>query len=242
MNRHRTWISRSATAVVLLSLCASPSVAVTGPDAVTRWNEHLVAVTTPPAVNRPNPEIAVVAAYMHIAIYDAISSIDGDYTPFVTRVTNVPAGASREAAAIEAAYRMAIYAYPVVGPFSSLAAQFTAFYTAEMAAIPSSQSKTDGMAVGLAAANGLISNRQGDGFRATVPYAFLPLGPGVYQKTPGPDGTIATYTGPATPWMKQFRPFAIFTPDQFRADPPPSLDSAPPAASLVSAEAPRVRI
>jgi len=230
MNRHRTWISRSATAVVLLSLCASPSVAVTGPDAVTRWNEHLVAVTTPPAVNRPNPEIAVVAAYMHIAMYDAISSIDGDYTPFVTRVTNVPAGASRETAAIEAAYRMAIYAYPVVGPFSSLAAQFTAFYTAEMAAIPSSQSKTDGMAVGLAAANGLISNRQGDGFRANVPYAFLPLSPGVYQKTPGPDGTIATYTGPATPWMKQFRPFAIFTPDQFRADPPPSLDSAQWAA------------
>ena len=74
MNRHRTWISRSATAVVLLSLCASPSVAVTGPDAVTRWNEHLVAVTTPPAVNRPNPEIAVVAAYMHIAMYDAISA------------------------------------------------------------------------------------------------------------------------------------------------------------------------
>jgi len=125
---------------------------------------------------------------------------------------------------------MAIYAYPVVGSFSALAAQFTGFYTTEMAAIPSSKSKTDGMAVGLAAANGLILNRQGDGFRATVPYAFLPLGPGVYQKTPGPDGTIATYTGPATPWMKQFRPFAIFTPDQFRADPPPSLDSAQWAA------------
>ena len=226
MNRHRMWVSRVAAAVFLLCLCGSPGAAATGPDAVTRWNEHLVAVTTPPAVNRPNPEIAVVAAYMHIAMYDAISSIDGDYTPFVTHVTNVPAGASREAAAIEAAYRMAIYAYPVASPFSALAAQFTGFYTTEMGAIAPSQAKTDGMAVGLAAANGLISNRQGDGFRASVAYTFLPLAPGVYQKTPGPDGTINSYTGPATPWMAQFRPFAILRPDQFHADPPPALDSA----------------
>src|SRR5262245_27806011 len=99
MNPHWTSGSRASAAVVLLSLCAGPAAAHTGPDAVTRWNEHLVAITTPPAVNRPNPEIAVVAAYMHIAMYDAISSIDGDYTPFVTRVTDVPAGASREGAA-----------------------------------------------------------------------------------------------------------------------------------------------
>lgn len=230
MNRHYTLVSRAAATIFLLSFCGSPAAAHTGPDAVTRWNDHLVAVTTPANVNRPNAEIAVVATYMHIAMYDAISSIDGDYTPFVTHV-DVPPGASREAAAIEAAYRMAIYAYPAAVPaFSALATQFTGFYTAEMAAIPSSQAKTDGMAVGLAAANGLISNRNGDGFRANVSYTFLPLGPGVYQKTPGPDGTIATYTGPATPWMKQFRPFAIFTPDQFRADPPPALDSAQWAA------------
>ncbi len=218
-------VSRALAVVVPLCLCASTGAAATGPDAVTRWNEHLVAVTTPPAVNRPNPEIAVVAAYMHIAMYDAISSIDGDYTPFVTRVPNVLPGASREAAAIEAAYRMAIYAYPPAS-FPALAAQFTGFYTSEMAAIPASQAKTDGMAVGLAAANGLIANRQGDGFRASVAYTFQPLAPGVYQKTPGPDGTIATYTGPATPWMKQFRPFATFAPDQFGVDPPPALDSA----------------
>jgi hypothetical protein len=89
-----------------LSLGASLASALTGPDAVTRWNDHLLAVTAPdpPAPYRPNPEIAVVAAYMRIAMYDAISSIDGDYTPFVRPVTKVPPGASREAAVIEAAY------------------------------------------------------------------------------------------------------------------------------------------
>jgi hypothetical protein len=81
------------------------------------------------------------------------------------------------------------------------------------------------MAVGLAAANGLIASRQNDGFRANVAYTFLPVGPGVYQKTPGPNGTIATYAGPVTPWLKQFKPFAILSPDQFRADGPPPLAS-----------------
>jgi hypothetical protein len=155
MNRHwtSTLISRAA-AGLLLSLHAGPAAALTGPDAVTRWNDHLLAVTAPdpPAPYRPNPEIAVVAAYLHIAMYDAISSIDGDYTPFVRPVTNVPPGASREAAVIEAAYRMAICAYPPSlpnqppSPFVALAAQFTGFYTTEMGAIPSSQAKTDGIA------------------------------------------------------------------------------------------------
>jgi len=233
MSRHWTSVSRAAAAVFFLSLCASPAAAVTGPDAVTRWNEHLLAITAPdpPAPNRPNPEIAVVAAYMHIAVYDAISSIDGDFTPFVTHV-NAPPGALREAAAIEAAYQMAIYAYPLAAapPLGPLGALFKGFHDSEMAAIPSSQAKADGIAVGQAAANGLISNRQGDGFRANVSYTFLPLAKGVYQKTPDKDGITSTYVGPATPWMKQFRPFAIFTPDQFRADPPPALDSAQWAA------------
>src|SRR5207249_2251675 len=81
-------------------------------------------------------------------------------------------------------------------------------------------------AVGLAAANGLIAKRQNDGFRASISYTFLTLGLGVYQKTPGPGGTIASYAGPVTPWLAQFKPFAILSPDQFRVDGPPSLGSA----------------
>jgi len=222
--RARTWLSGAIAAAVLF-LGAAPAAAPTPSDAVTNWNDHLLAVTTAPAVNRSNPEIAAAAAYMHIAMYDAISSIDGDYVPFAIHVTNIPAGASREAAAIEAAYRILAFLYPSA-TFPAVAPLFTAFYTSEINAIPPSQGKTSGMAVGLAAANGLIAQRANDGFRANVPYAFLPLAPGVYQKTPGPDGTIASYVGPAAPWMKQFRPFAISSPDQFRVDPPPALDSA----------------
>lgn len=218
-------VASGVIAAALLSLVVGVAAAATPPDAVTKWNDHLLSVTTTPAVNRPNTEIAAAAAYMHIAMYDAVSSIDGNFVPFATHVANIPAGALRDAAAIEAAYRILAALYPVA-TFPAVAAQFTAFYTAEIGAIPPSLAKANGMAVGLAAANGLIAQRAGDGFRANVPYAFSPLAAGVYQKTPGPGGTIGTYAGPVTPWMKQFRPFAILTPDQFRVDPPPALDSA----------------
>jgi len=205
--------------MVLLGLFAGTAAA----DAVTDWNGVVVGVT----INggRSNPETAIAAAYMHIAIYDAIASIDGRYTPFATLVANAPAGASREAAAAEAAYRILVYLYPAAA-WPVIAPQFTAAYNTAINAIPNGQAKSDGMAVGLAAANGLIAKRQNDGFRANVPYTFLPLGPGVYQKTPGTDGTIATYAGPVAPWTKQFKPLTLLSPDQFRVDPPPALGSA----------------
>ena len=195
-------------------------------DAVTDWNNVVVTVT----INggRSNPETAIAAAYMHISIYDAIASIDGEYTPFATLVPNAPGGASREAAAAQAAYEILQYLYPATD-WPTIASQFTTAYNNAINAIPNGQAKTDGMNVGHAAAQGLIAKRQNDGFRANVPYTFLPLGPGVYQKTPGPPastGTIATYAGPVAPWVKQFKPLTLLSPDQFRVDGPPPLDSA----------------
>ena len=206
-------------ATVVLGLFAGTAAA----DAVTDWNNVVIGVT----INggRSNPETGIAAAYMHIAIYDAIASIEGGYTPFATHVSPAPAGASREAAAAEAAYRILIYLYPAA-TWPTIAPQFTAAYNTAINAIPNGQAKTDGMAVGLASANGLIAKRQNDGFRANVPYTFLPLGPGVYQKTPGTDGTIAMYAGPVAPWVKQFKPLTLLSPDQFRVDGPPPLGSA----------------
>ena len=204
-------VTRSgAIAMACLWLCAGTAAA----DVVTDWNNTVVGVTIGGA--RSNPETGAAAAYMHIAMYDAVSSIDGRYTPFATRVANVSPGASREAAANEAAYRILAALYPAAS-FPTLASQFAAAYTSALNAIPNGQAKTDGIAVGVAAANGLIAKRQNDGFRANVAYTFQPLDPGVYQKTPGPDCTIDTYAGPAAPWMKAFKPFALLSLDQFRA-------------------------
>ena len=221
--------SKGTRCGAIVMACLWLSVGTAAADSVSDWNSVVVDSTI--AASRPNPETAATAAYMHIAIYDAINSIEGGYRPFATLVANVPPGASRDAAVAEAAYRILAYLYPTAS-FSALAGKFTTAYDNALNAIPTGQAKTDGIAVGLAAANGLIASRQNDGFRASVPYTFLPVGPGVYQKTPGPDGTTLTYAGPVTPWLKQFKPFAILSPDQFRADGPPSLDSAQWAEDL----------
>lgn len=228
MTRHTTpsyaplGILRMVTIALVVPLFCATGAAASGPDAITRWNDTVVSKTI--AAGRSNPETAAAAAYMHLAIYDAISSIDGHYTPFATHVTNVPAGASLEAAAAGAASTILTYLYPAA-TFPTLASDFATAYNAELNLIPNGQAKTDGIAVGHAAAAGLIATRQNDGFRANVSYDFKPLAPGVYQKTPGNDGTLASYAGPVAPWMAKFRPFTLLSPDQFRADPPPALGS-----------------
>src|SRR5262249_43063104 len=149
----RIIIRSGAIAAAVLCLSAGTAAA----DIVTSWNHNVVAFTI--AAGRSNPETGAATADMHIAMYDAISSIDGGYTPFATRVANVPADASREAAALEAAYQIVAALYPAAS-FPALADQFFAAYTSDMSAIPDGPAKADGKAVGQAAAAGLLAKRQ----------------------------------------------------------------------------------
>src|SRR5262249_50061129 len=178
----RTWSVPRSIAVALALVCLSAGTAAA--DAVTYWNQVVIDGTINAVPARPNPETGVAAANVNIAIYDAITSIEKSHTPFLTWVPNAPGGASLDAAAAAAAYTMLAYLYPPAS-FPALASQFLTAYNTAVNAIPAGQAKTDGLAVGLAAANGLIANRQNDGFRANVPYTFQPVGPAVYQKTPG---------------------------------------------------------
>jgi len=185
-------------------------------DAVTDWNAFLLSTAVPPPVSRPANEIGIAAGYMHIAIYDAIVAIDGGFAPFATKVSPVAAGASRDAAVAAAANRILTALYPALTP------AITLHYNAAIAAIPE-PSRGDGLAVGVAAANGLLTARNfpNDGWQAAVAYAYSPLGPGVYQRTP-PSFQPA---GPTTPWAAKLRPFTMKSPSQFRADGPPALTS-----------------
>jgi PAP2 superfamily len=210
----------------LLLVLGSPATAA---DPITQWNEFLLnlnsTVTPPATATLRGPNAATVdLAYVHIAMYDAVNAIEGGYTPFAVKLSNVPPGASPEAAAAAAAYTVLVNKVYTPVAFPSVQAQIAAQYASALAQIPDGQPKTDGIAVGQAVATGLIALRANDGLNASVPYTFLPPGPGVYQQTPGPPPTFA-YAGPVTPWMAKLKPFAIRSPSQFRADGPPSLTS-----------------
>jgi hypothetical protein len=203
-------ISGLVTAILLLMPRASAAA-----DAVTDWNAFLISTAVPAA--RPANEIGIAGGYMHIAIYDAIIAIDGGYTPFATEVSPVPPGASREAAVAAAAKTILLALYP------GFAAAITTHYNTAIASI-AEPARSDGIAIGSAAANGLLTVRHfpNDGWQANIPYTYAPPSvPGAYQRTP----PSFQPTGPVTPWAARLLPFTMRSPAQFRADGPPALTS-----------------
>lgn len=198
-----------APALLLIRLVA------TAQNTVTDWNAIGIAAargSTAPGSATPGGT-GIYMAYVHLAVYNAVNAIDGRFQPYKYSL-NAPAGASADAAVIEASYRTLLYLLPDQATF--LATQ----YNSSLAAIPNDDAKAKGQALGLASADALISIRAGDGRGASVPYTFpsVPT-PGVWILTPGA-------AAPQTPWVGQMRPFTFDDPAQFLPDePPPDLGS-----------------
>lgn len=206
-----TRIFGMAACAVLLSFGTT----VVAQNVVTDWNAIAITqarASTAPGATSPGGT-SLYVAYVQLAVYNAVNAIDGRFQPYKYTIT-APEGASVEAAAIEAAYRVLLYLLP------DRAVPLTTSYNASMAAIPDSTAKSSGQLVGQASATSLIALRAGDGRGVPWPYTFpgSPV-PGVWILTPG------TLT-PATPWVGQMRPFTFDSPDQFLPDePPPDLGS-----------------
>jgi hypothetical protein len=186
---------------------------------VTDWNN--IAITTAlnaSQVSAPGsntqPGSMLYLAYVHLAVYDAVNAIDHRFRSYGPEIS-APAAASKEAAAIEAAYRMLAYLFPDQLP--TLMTQ----HDAALAVIPDSFAKNDGIQAGVAAANSIIALRTGDGRGASVSYTWpsVPTA-GIWIPTP------PALAAPALPWLSQMAPFTMSSPSEFRPDPPFSLMSA----------------
>ncbi|HUR98013.1 MAG TPA: hypothetical protein VMZ26_08125, partial [Pyrinomonadaceae bacterium] len=181
---------------------------VTSDAVVLEWNEIAIKAILP---NGPPFTAARFMTIVQLAVFEAVNSISGKYQPYLGTVT-APPGASTEAAAVVAAHNVLVNYFP---------AQTTALdlrRDASLAAIPDGQSKTDGMAVGAAAAAAMIANRTGDG--STPPLVYVPTTADLYewQLTPGCAAGVFKH------WPN-LRPFAIESSSQFRSKPPPELGS-----------------
>jgi hypothetical protein len=177
-------------------------------DAVTDWNEIMqtTAAAAPSAMTDP----AVAgrsAAIVQLAVFDAVNSILGEYEPYLGRIP-APSDASAEAAAIAAAHRALRSLYP------DAATTLDAARAASLAVIPDGPSKSDGIAVGEAAADAILTLRADDGFDIVVPYT-PGTRPGEYRPTP-PE-LIPAYR----PGLGQVATFGIKNGRQFRVNPPP---------------------
>ena len=205
-----------AATAVLLSLASGGStpVAASGPNIVEQWDK--IAEDTVVGTGAPQIEGFVYMSYTQTAVYDALVGIDGTYAPFGPQIA-APAGASRDAAVVEAAYETLTFYIPSsAGPVGTAR-------TASLAAIPDGQAKTDGIAVGHQAASNIIALRTGDGRQtpigSTSSFPTKTPGPGVWRLTP------PAYLAPQTPWAGTMKPFVLPRADRYLPPPPPSLSS-----------------
>jgi hypothetical protein len=206
----------AAAMTVLLSLAAGgwTPAAASGPNIVAQWNK--IAEDTVVGSGAFQIEGFVYMSYTQTAVYDALVGIDGTYAPFGPPIT-APAGASREAAVVEAAYETLVAYIPsAAGPLGTAR-------MGSLGAIADGQAKTDGIAVGHQAAQDIMALRLGDGRQtpigSTSTFPTKAPGPGVWRLTP-------PYLAPQTPWAGSMKPFVLSRPDRFLPPPPPSLSSA----------------
>ena len=196
-------------ACILLALgILFPSVSVA--DVVTDWNQSagacvLEAKIYPFAGTR-------VMAIVHTAMFDAINSIEGRYTPYKFKVS-APTGSSPEAAGVAAAHAALVQLFP------EQKSALDAAYAASLAQIPDGPGKTTGIAVGEEVAAKVLEWRASDGADAANTYRPITT-PGTYVTTTFP---IGTQWGSVTPWVMEHG-------SQFRPAPPPALSSAQWAA------------
>jgi hypothetical protein len=191
-----------------------------GEDVILRWNR--VLGQTIPVSNSQPPTVNPVRSFamMHLAMFDAVNSIDGRYAPYLT---NVPGTrhASIEAAAAQAAHDVLTALYP------DQQAMFDAELADSLVGIPANRAR-QGIRVGRRVAEAMLANRANDGWSAPwTPYLLKPE-PGNWQELfPGPYPGFAVFTN-----YPGVTPFALTSATQFLPPPPPALSSAEYAAGL----------
>jgi len=194
------------TLTTAAALVASAAAATANP--VSDWN--IIAIGMP--AGSPFNQARVVAA-TQLAVFEAVNAIQGGYEPYLGTVV-APAGASADAAAIAAAHAV-LKSY-----FPANAAMLDGLRATSLSAIPDGTAKSGGIATGEAAAAAILSARFNDG--ATPAQNYLPSSNDPYQwqltpSCPAAGGVFANWPN--------LRTFGIANAVDFRADPPPALDS-----------------
>jgi membrane-associated phospholipid phosphatase len=203
-------VTRASIAANAEPFVVSPAASV---NPVVEWNRTLLVILRTAGAQPPTIHSTRNFAILHASIFDAVNNIDGTYSPYMVRLSNVSRLASQPAAADQAAHDVLVALYPTFQ--STLDAELQQ----DLAQIPEGQDKTDGVTVGQTVAAQILAFRSADGSNVNPP-PFVPGNqPGDYQFTP-PNFAPADFTQ----WP-QVIPFALARADEFRPGPPPQLTS-----------------
>jgi PAP2 superfamily len=181
-------------------------------DQIAVWNQTMIAATlTAPATAAPLT--LRVAAIVHAAVFDAVNGIDRKYTPIFVPPAAAP-GASKGAAAVQAAYATLVSLYP------AQQSTFDQQRTVSLGAITDTQDAVQaGLAWGQNVANQIWAWKSQDGFSNTQPPYLGGTAPGQWRPTPPAMAPgLAPQLATTTPWV-------LRSPSQFRPAGPPALTS-----------------
>ncbi len=179
-------------------------------DIVLRWNE--IAARTATATSPFNQ--ARVGAVVQLAVFEAVNAVTGDYEPYLDPPIVATAGASVKAAVVTAAHKVLTTYFTAPDTVALL----DAARDADLATIQPGAAKTDGIAVGMAAAVAMITRRADDNSAPLTAIIPAPTQAGDYQLTTG-CGAGVFYN-----WQN-VTPFGISSAADFLLSPPPALTS-----------------
>jgi hypothetical protein len=193
-------------ATMLLGIAAAGLlVAPARADVVTDWNTITNTLVSNDVGN--NPRLRTLAM-VHVAMSDAINTVQNRYARVVATVPLAPS-ASAEAAAATAARQILTQIYP------GQKTKIEEAYAASLKAIPDGPAKIAGIKLGMEVAEAVQADRANDGTNA----------PDTYRPHAAPGAYVPT----ATPLWEQYgraKPWVLKSADQFRPGPPPALSSA----------------
>jgi hypothetical protein len=187
---------------ILITMCAATAHA----DVVTDWNQ--IAIDMLKAANVAVNPWSRSMAMLHVAMSDAINTVQGRYATYTAKLPAAP-NASAEAAAVSAARHILIQLVP------AQRAKIDEAYADSLARLADGAAKNDGITLGERVAAIVQADRSTDATNAPDTYRPITM-PGVWIPT----------QPPAFPEYAQAKPWGMKSADQFRPGPPPLLSSA----------------
>lgn len=152
---------------------------------------------------------------MHVAMHDAINAIHPVYDSYAYDEKIMKADPI--ASATQAAYQVSVAQYP------DQQQQLEAEQKHWLDMVDDSPAKTKSIELGKAAAGKILKQRKNDNWNAEAEYSWHPMAPGVYaefnEHSNTPEGFVF-----GSGWALA-KPFMLTSQDQFRAPPPPDIES-----------------
>jgi PAP2 superfamily protein len=192
---------------------APVTAALTGPAVLDEWGNRFTTLGASVGENAQRTQVRTTIA--QLAMFDAVNAVlGGAYRPFASRPVSV-LGASPEAAAIRAAYIVALNEFP------TKTATIQSAYDASIGGLSAGPAAvSSGIIVGEAAAIAVLTARVGDHRNDPELEGYTAgSGPGVWTPTP------PAFAAPQGPFLQFVTPFGYDDPARFRPKAPPALHS-----------------